>query len=60
MQPSLLAREIQNGLKHYTREAISFTQDNDFDTMNAKAKGYERYSVGYYNWRSIYGSFPTA
>jgi len=23
-------------------------------------KGYERYSFGYYNWRSIYGSFPTS
>jgi len=23
-------------------------------------KGYERYSFGYYNWRSIWGSFPTS
>jgi len=27
-------------------------------TDNLLVKGYERYSFGYYNWRSIYGSFP--
>lgn len=46
----------QNGMKMYTREGISFTQDNDFDTMNAKSKGYERYSVGWTDPRAIYGS----
>lgn len=46
----------QNGLIHYEREAMSFTQDNDFDTMNAKAKGYERYSFGWVDPRGVYGS----
>jgi hypothetical protein len=47
---------VANGLKYYEREAISFDQDNDFDTMNAKAKGYERYSFGWTDPRALYGS----
>lgn len=47
---------VSNGMKYYEREAISFTQDNDFDTMNAKAKGYERYSFGWTDPRAVYGS----
>ena len=46
---------IQNGLKYYSRVCIQFDQDNDFDTMNAKAKGYERYSFGWTDPRAIYG-----
>ena len=46
---------IQNGMKYYERVGISFDQDNDFDTMNAKAKGYERYSFGWSDPRAIYG-----
>jgi len=48
--------DCANGLKHYQREAVSFDQDNDFDTMNAKAKGYERYSFGWTDPRAIFGS----
>jgi hypothetical protein len=47
---------IMNGLKYYERVGITFDQDNDFDTMNAKAKGYERYSFGWTDPRAIYGS----
>lgn len=47
---------VNNGLKYYEREAISFDQDNDFDTMNAKAKGYERYSFGWTDPRALFGS----
>ncbi len=32
----------------------------DFVTDNLLVKGYERYSFGYYNWRSIWGNFPTS
>jgi len=46
---------IQNGLKYYSRVGIQFDQDNDFDTMNAKAKGYERYSFGWTDPRAIFG-----
>jgi len=44
------------GLIHFQREGVSFTQDNDFDTSNAKAKCYERYSFKWTDWRGIYGS----
>jgi len=44
------------GLVLYNRVAISFTQDNDFDTDNAKAKSRERYSVGWTDPRALYGS----
>jgi hypothetical protein len=44
------------GLTHYKRKAIEFTKDNDFDTENAKAKAYERYSAGWTDWRAVYGS----
>jgi len=46
---------VQRGMVHYERTAISFDQDNDFDTMNAKAKGYERYSFGWTDPRGIFG-----
>jgi len=46
----------KTGMKHYERVSIMFDQDNDFDTMNAKAKGYERYSFGWSDPRAIWGS----
>jgi hypothetical protein len=47
---------VMRGLIHYERETIDFDQDNDFDTKNAKAKCYERYSFGMTDFRQIYGS----
>jgi len=47
---------VPNGLKHFEREAVSFTQDNDFDTKNAKAACYERYVFGVTDPRALYGS----
>lgn len=47
---------VPNGLMHIEREAMMFDKDNDFDTMNAKAKAYERYSGGWTDPRGIYGS----
>jgi hypothetical protein len=44
------------GMISYQRRAIEFTQDNDFDTENAKAKNTERYSCGWTDWRGVYGS----
>lgn len=45
-----------NGMTHYERKALSFDQDNDFDTKNAKAAAYERYSFGWSDWRGVFGS----
>lgn len=47
------------GMKMYQRTAISFDQDNDFDTMNAKAKSYERYSFGWTDPRALFGTVGT-
>jgi hypothetical protein len=46
---------IPDGMKYYERHAITFDQDNDFDTMNLKYKGYERYSFGWSDPRAVYG-----
>lgn len=45
-----------DGMKMYMRRPIAFAKDNDFDTGNAKAKATERYSVGWTDWRSVYGT----
>lgn len=47
---------VPEGLVHYNRVGIEFTQDNDFDTENAKAKAYERYIFGWNDFRGLYGS----
>ena len=45
-----------NGLQGFNRTAFEFKRDNDFDTDNLKAKGYERYSFGWTDWRGLYGT----
>ena len=47
---------VQEGLKLFQREEAAFAQDGDFDTSNLKYKAYERYSVGWSDWRGLYGS----
>jgi hypothetical protein len=47
---------VPNALTYFERDAISFDQDNDFDTKNAKAACYERYSGFWADWRGIYGN----
>lgn len=44
------------GMKWYERDAMMFDTDNDFDTKNAKAASYERYSFGWSDWRGVYGT----
>ncbi len=46
----------EDGLKHFTRMAATFEQDNDFDTKNAKASVIARWSKGWSNWRGIFAS----
>jgi len=48
-----------DGLSYMQRIAFETDMQVDFVTDNLLVKGYERYSFGYYNWRSIFGSFPT-
>ena len=49
-----------DGLAYMERVKFETDMQVDFVTDNLLVKGYERYSFGYYNWRSIYGSFPTS
>lgn len=49
---------IPNGMQFFWRNKPSFDQDNDFDTKNAKAASYMRFSVGCTDPRGIYGSNP--
>ena len=49
-----------DGLSYMERVNFETDMQVDFVTDNLLVKGYERYSFGYYNWRSIYGSFPTS
>ena len=49
-----------DGLSYMERVKFESDMQVDFVTDNLLVKGYERYSFGYYNWRSIYGSFPTS
>jgi hypothetical protein len=49
-----------DGLSYMERVKFETDMQVDFTTDNLLVKGYERYSFGYYNWRSIYGNFPTS
>jgi len=49
-----------DGLAYMERVKFETDMQVDFVTDNLLVKGYERYSFGYFNWRSIYGSFPTS
>lgn len=51
-----LRTNAPNGMVWMDREAVSFTKDSDFDTDNAKAKAYMRFSAGWTDWRGLYGS----
>lgn len=47
---------VPRSIQYFERDAISFDQDNDFDTKNAKAACYERYSAFWSDWRGAYGT----
>ena len=46
----------EGGFTLYQREGVQFAQDNDGDTMNAKAKSWERYKFGISDFRGVLGS----
>ena len=47
---------VPNGMTFFWRTKPQFEQDNDFDTKNAKAACYMRFSLGCTDPRGIYGS----
>lgn len=48
--------DVSNGLNWFWRRRPEFTQDNDFDTENAKYKATYRCSSGWTNPRALYGT----
>lgn len=48
------------GLIYLQRIAFEMDMFVDFYTDNLLVKGYERFSFSYYDWRSVWGSFPTS
>jgi len=48
-----------DGLSYMERIKFETDMQVDFTTDNLLVKGYERYSFGYYNWRSIFGAIPS-
>lgn len=48
------------GLAYMERVKFETDMQVDFVTDNLLTKAYERYSFSYFNWRSIFGSFPTS
>ena len=51
-----LTTDVPNGLKHFTRAAMSTGMDGDFDTGNVRYKARERYSFGWSDPLGIFGS----
>jgi|SRR5215472_5966596 len=50
----------KRGLIYYDRVPFEMDMYVDFDTDNLKVKGRERYVFSYFDWRSVYGAFPTS
>lgn len=48
--------DCPDGMIWFNRRALAFTQDNDFDTGNAKAKATMRFSCGWSDPKGVYGS----
>jgi hypothetical protein len=48
------------GLAYMDRIPFETDMQVDFVTDNLLVKGYSRYSLSYFNWRSIFGFFPTS
>jgi len=51
-----LTTNVPNGLKHFVRSPLATSMDGDFETGNVRYKSRERYSFGYSDPLSIYGS----
>ena len=48
--------DAPNGLKHFVRSPVSTKMEGDFETGNVRYKARERYSFGWSDPRSIFGS----
>jgi hypothetical protein len=51
-----LCTDVPNGMKHFVRTPMATSMDGDFDTGNVRYKARERYSFGWSDPLSMYGS----
>jgi len=51
-----LKTDVPNGTKMFVRAPLATKMEEDFDTGNLRFKARERYSFGWSDWRSFYGS----
>ena len=51
-----LTTDVPNGMKHFVRSPITNDMSGDFDTGNVRYRSRERYSFGYSDSLSMYGS----
>ena len=51
-----LTTDVPNGMKHFVRTPMSTSMDGDFETGNVRYKARERYSFGWSDPLSMYGS----
>ena len=49
-----------DGLIWFNRKAYEMDMSVEFTTDNLLVKGYQRYVPTYYDWRSVWGTFPTS
>ena|SRR3990167_3064103 len=47
---------VQDGMKYFTRRDDAFGEDNDWDTANAKFKATARYSFGWTDPKTLFGT----
>ena len=51
-----LTTDVPNGLKHFVRTPLATSMDGDFDSGNVRYKARERYSFGWSDPLSVWGS----
>ena len=49
-----------DGLVFFNRKPFEMDMSVEFTTDNLLVKGYQRYVPTYYDWRSVWGTFPTS
>ena len=49
-----------DGLIWFNRKPFEMDMSVEFTTDNLLVKGYQRYVPTYYDWRAVYGTFPTS
>jgi hypothetical protein len=50
----------QKGLVWFNRKSFEMDMSVEFTTDNLLVKGYQRYVPSYFDWRAVWGTFPTA